>query len=165
MNLSVKDSVTSPNSARPSRAAVRAALQVRLDALRAEGYQLIIGYTMYDEAEEEQVVRALLARRPEALVLAETVHARATTQLLLEIAGPLGVQTLEILSGQNVATIAAAINTFKQATGISAALIGAGPTSGPSSAWPCFCVSSSPPAASPSGDTPASSRTPRPSST
>ena len=53
------------------------------DALRAEGYQLIIGYTMYDEAEEEQVVRALLARRPEALVLAETVHARATTQLLL----------------------------------------------------------------------------------
>jgi len=48
----------------------------------------------------------------------------------LEVAGPLGVQTLEILSGQSVTDIAAAINNFKQATGISAALLGAGPTSG-----------------------------------
>lgn len=53
------------------------------DALRPEGYQLIIGYTMYDMAEEERIVRAMLARRPEALVLAETMHTRATTQLLL----------------------------------------------------------------------------------
>ena len=59
------------------------------DALRAEGYQLIIGYTMYDMAEEERVVRALLARRPEALVLAETVHTKATTQLLLGAGIPL----------------------------------------------------------------------------
>ena len=53
------------------------------DALRPAGYQLIVGYTMYDVAEEERVVRALLARRPEALVLTETIHARGTTQLLL----------------------------------------------------------------------------------
>ncbi len=41
----------------------------------------------------------------------------------LEIAGPLGVQTLEILSGQSVGSIADAINTFREATGISASLI------------------------------------------
>lgn len=41
----------------------------------------------------------------------------------MEVAGPLGVQTLQILSGQSVASIAAAINDFRQATGISAALI------------------------------------------
>lgn len=41
----------------------------------------------------------------------------------LEVAGPLGVQTLEILSGQSLQSIAAAINDFRQATGISAALI------------------------------------------
>jgi flagellin len=41
----------------------------------------------------------------------------------LEVAGPLGVQTLEILSGQSIASIAAAINGFAQATGITAALI------------------------------------------
>jgi flagellin len=41
----------------------------------------------------------------------------------LEIAGPLGVQTLEILSGQSIASIAAAINDFRQATGVAAALI------------------------------------------
>jgi LacI family gluconate utilization system Gnt-I transcriptional repressor len=53
------------------------------EALRPRGYQLLIGYTMYDMLEEERVVRAMLARRPEALVLAETVHTKATTQLLL----------------------------------------------------------------------------------
>ncbi len=41
----------------------------------------------------------------------------------LEVAGALGVQTLEILSGQSVQSIAAAINDFRQATGVSAALI------------------------------------------
>ena len=40
-------------------------------------------HRMYDMQEEERIVRALLARRPEALVLAETMHTRATTQLLM----------------------------------------------------------------------------------
>jgi LacI family gluconate utilization system Gnt-I transcriptional repressor len=53
------------------------------EALRPRGYQLLIGYTMYDRREEERIVRAMLARRPEALVLAETIHTRAATQLLL----------------------------------------------------------------------------------
>ncbi|MFN7020507.1 MAG: flagellin [Phycisphaerales bacterium] len=49
----------------------------------------------------------------------------------MEVAGPLGVQTLQILSGQSVSDIARAINDFRQATGISAALINPGnPTSG-----------------------------------
>lgn len=41
----------------------------------------------------------------------------------LEVAGPLGVQALEILSGQSLASIRDAINDFRQATGISASLI------------------------------------------
>jgi LacI family gluconate utilization system Gnt-I transcriptional repressor len=53
------------------------------EALRPRGYQLLIGYTMYDMHEEERIVRAMLARRPEALVLAETLHTKATIQLLL----------------------------------------------------------------------------------
>jgi LacI family gluconate utilization system Gnt-I transcriptional repressor len=64
------------------------------EALRPRGYQLLIGYTMYDMHEEERIVRAMLARRPEALVLAETLHTKATTQLLLGAGIPI-VETWE----------------------------------------------------------------------
>jgi LacI family gluconate utilization system Gnt-I transcriptional repressor len=45
-------------------------------------------------AEEERILRAMLARRPEALVLAETVHTRTATQLLLDAGIPI-VETWE----------------------------------------------------------------------
>ena len=48
-------------------------------------------------------------------------HFASTTTL--EIAGPLGVQVLEILSGQSLADVVRAINAFTQATGISASLL------------------------------------------
>lgn len=41
----------------------------------------------------------------------------------LEITGPKGVQTIQILSGQTLNQVAAAINNFTQATGISAVLL------------------------------------------
>lgn len=50
--------------------------------LAADGAQLLIGYTLYRDAEEERLVRTLLARRPDALVLAGNVHASATRRML-----------------------------------------------------------------------------------
>src|SRR6185369_772528 len=48
-----------------------------------------------------------------------------------EIAGPLGVQTIEILSSTGLQSVVNAINQFSQSTGVSAALINpADPTSG-----------------------------------
>lgn len=41
----------------------------------------------------------------------------------IEIAGPNGVQVVEILSGTNLSVVANAINSFKEATGVSAVLI------------------------------------------
>jgi flagellin len=41
----------------------------------------------------------------------------------LEIAGPKGVQTIQILSGQSLASVITAVNQFKEATGVSAALL------------------------------------------
>lgn len=44
----------------------------------------------------------------------------------LEIAGPKGVQTIQILSGQSLASVVTAVNQFKEATGVSASLLNAG---------------------------------------
>lgn len=56
------------------------------------------------------------------------VFASTTT---LEIAGPKGVQTISILQGQSYTDVVAAVNQFKEATGISAVLLNPGsPQSG-----------------------------------
>ena len=52
------------------------------EALRPAGYEVLIGYTTYSVAEEERIIRTMLARRPEALVLAATDHSAATRRLL-----------------------------------------------------------------------------------
>ena len=52
------------------------------EVLRRAGYQLLIGYTMYGLAEEERLIRAMLARRPEALVLTGASHTKMASQLL-----------------------------------------------------------------------------------
>lgn len=62
------------------------------EGLRSHGYQLLIGYTLYRLDEEERLIRAMLARRPEALVLTGGVHSRETTKLLLES----GIPVVEI---------------------------------------------------------------------
>ncbi|CAN7561075.1 LacI family DNA-binding transcriptional regulator [Rhizobium rhizogenes] len=58
-------------------------------ALRAADYQLLIGYTMYSLSEEERIVRAMLARRPDAIVIASTVHTKATNEMLLRAGIPI----------------------------------------------------------------------------
>ncbi|TLU74652.1 LacI family DNA-binding transcriptional regulator [Lichenicoccus roseus] len=52
------------------------------EALRPANYEVLIGYTGYSVAEEERQIRTMLARRPEALVLAATGHSPATRRLL-----------------------------------------------------------------------------------
>lgn len=52
------------------------------EALRAADFQLLIAYTEYDMAEEERQLRALLARRPEAIILTGSTHSREATKLL-----------------------------------------------------------------------------------
>ncbi|WEX74964.1 LacI family DNA-binding transcriptional regulator [Sinorhizobium numidicum] len=58
-------------------------------ALRAADYQLLIGYTMYSLKEEELIVRAMLARRPDAIVIAGTVHTKAANEMLLRAGIPI----------------------------------------------------------------------------
>lgn len=52
------------------------------EVLQQDSYQLLIGYTLYQMAEEERLVRALLARRPEAIVIVGSIHT-ATTRAML----------------------------------------------------------------------------------
>ena len=53
------------------------------EILRPHAFQLLIGYTNYHLMEEEALVRAMLARRPEGIVLSGGHHTPTTEQLLL----------------------------------------------------------------------------------
>jgi LacI family transcriptional regulator, gluconate utilization system Gnt-I transcriptional repressor len=52
-------------------------------ALRAADYQLLIGYTMYSLDEEERIIRAMMERRPDAIVVAGMTHTKAATEMLM----------------------------------------------------------------------------------
>lgn len=67
-------------------------------------------------------VQVINSAQTASLFLSASTGAFLSTTTL-EVAGPLGVQTLEILSGQTLSSVAKAINDFTQATGISAALM------------------------------------------
>lgn len=53
------------------------------EVLREADYHLLIAYTDYDLGEEERQLRALLARRPEAIVLTGAGHRRTASRMLL----------------------------------------------------------------------------------
>ncbi|MDT0444709.1 LacI family DNA-binding transcriptional regulator [Streptomyces johnsoniae] len=50
--------------------------------LSPEGYQLLLGYTDYDDEREEDLIRSLLGRRPDGICLTGTVHRRSTVAML-----------------------------------------------------------------------------------
>ncbi|MGF1624803.1 MAG: LacI family DNA-binding transcriptional regulator [Alphaproteobacteria bacterium] len=52
--------------------------------LRGAGFQPLFGFTDYSIAEEEAMVRAMLARRPEGIVLTGGNHTDATRQMLAQ---------------------------------------------------------------------------------
>lgn len=53
------------------------------EILREADYHLLIAYTDYDLGEEERQLRALLARRPEAIVLTGAGHRRSASRMLV----------------------------------------------------------------------------------
>ncbi|WP_454692615.1 LacI family DNA-binding transcriptional regulator, partial [Achromobacter aloeverae] len=57
-------------------------VQALMDGLTASGYQTLLGLTGYSTETEEQLVEALLGRRPDGIVLAGTNHTRATIDRL-----------------------------------------------------------------------------------
>ena len=56
--------------------------------LREAGFQPLFGFTDYDLSEEEAMVRTMLARRPEAVVLTGGNHTPATRQMVASAAVP-----------------------------------------------------------------------------
>ncbi|WP_321927483.1 LacI family DNA-binding transcriptional regulator [Paraburkholderia guartelaensis] len=68
------------------------------EVLRDADYHLLIGYTDYDLAEEDRQLTSLLARRPEAIVLAGATHSRTASRMLLSAEVP--VLEIADLSGR-----------------------------------------------------------------
>ena len=58
------------------------------EVLREAGYQLLFGYTNYRLGEEEALIRAMLTRRPEAIVVTGAHHTREAQRLLLSADTP-----------------------------------------------------------------------------
>jgi LacI family gluconate utilization system Gnt-I transcriptional repressor len=65
-------------------------------AVEASGLQLLLGYTDYDLPTEERLLRAMLARRPEGVILTGGSHTTAARQLL-QAAGVPVVETWDLL--------------------------------------------------------------------
>ncbi|MEM7695957.1 MAG: LacI family DNA-binding transcriptional regulator [Pseudomonadota bacterium] len=63
-------------------------VQTLTEALEAIGRQVLLGHTGYSEAREEQLVEAMLRRRPEAIVLSYDGHSDRTVELLSDASIP-----------------------------------------------------------------------------
>jgi len=66
-------------------------------AVEARGLQLLLGYTDYDVHSEERLLKAMLARRPEGVIVTGGSHT-ALTRTLLESAAVPVVETWDLLS-------------------------------------------------------------------
>jgi LacI family gluconate utilization system Gnt-I transcriptional repressor len=58
------------------------------EVLAPKGYRPLIGYCKYSPKQEEDVIRAMLMRRPDAIVLAGSQHTKAATVMLNKYRGP-----------------------------------------------------------------------------
>ncbi|OEU96001.1 LacI family DNA-binding transcriptional regulator [Streptomyces oceani] len=50
--------------------------------LASEGYQVLLGYTDYDDEREEQLIRSLLGRRPDGFFMTGVIHREAVVTML-----------------------------------------------------------------------------------
>lgn len=64
-------------------------------ALEGSGLQVLLGYTDYDSLAEERLLRAMLSRRPEGVVVTGGTHTRAARELL-QAAGIPVVETWDL---------------------------------------------------------------------
>ena len=65
-------------------------------AIEASGLQVLLGYTDYDVPTEERLLRALLTRRPEGVIVTGGSHTAAARTLLLKAGVPV-VETWDLL--------------------------------------------------------------------
>lgn len=95
------------------------------EQLRPAGYELLIGYTGYSLQEEEHQLRTMLARRPEAVVLAISAYRGPARQMLVQAGVPV-VEVADLLE----TPIGHVIGFSNHAVGMEAAkfLIGLGHT-------------------------------------
>ncbi|TWI55370.1 LacI family transcriptional regulator [Pseudomonas duriflava] len=63
-------------------------IQALMDRLAAAGYQALIGLTGYSAEQEEQLLGAVLGRRPDGIVLTGTLHTEQSRQRLLQAGVP-----------------------------------------------------------------------------
>ncbi|NDL63399.1 LacI family DNA-binding transcriptional regulator [Acerihabitans arboris] len=67
-------------------------VQALMDSLTAEGYQTLLGLTGYSSEREEQLLDAILGRRPDGIVLAGTLHTDESREKLCKA----GIPVVEI---------------------------------------------------------------------
>ncbi len=63
-------------------------MQTFTDAMRQAGYQVMLSISGYAETDDESVLRALLSRRPDALLITGATHTPAAEQMLIEAQVP-----------------------------------------------------------------------------
>lgn len=86
------------------------------DALRQAGYEVMLSLSGYGD--DEAQVRALLGRRPDALLITGASHSKATTQMLIEAQIPVveiwdvAEQPIDMLVGFDHAEVGAAVAAF-----------------------------------------------------
>jgi LacI family transcriptional regulator, gluconate utilization system Gnt-I transcriptional repressor len=96
-------------------------IQTFTDALRQAGYEVMLSLSGYGD--DEAQVRALLGRRPDALLITGASHSKVTSQMLTEAQIPVveiwdvSDQPIDMLVGFDHAEVGAAVAAFFQAKG------------------------------------------------
>lgn len=90
-------------------------VQTFTDAMRGGGYQVMLALSGYDEATEADLVRGLIGRRPDALLITGTHHAAPIRQMVSEAGIPVveifdvAQQPIDMLVGLDHADVGTAV--------------------------------------------------------
>ncbi|HEY1935965.1 MAG TPA: LacI family DNA-binding transcriptional regulator [Acetobacteraceae bacterium] len=90
-------------------------VQTFTETMRAGGYQVMLALSGYDEATETELVRGLLGRRPDAMLITGTHHAAPIRQLVSEAGIPVveifdvAQQPIDMLVGLDHAEVGASV--------------------------------------------------------
>jgi LacI family transcriptional regulator, gluconate utilization system Gnt-I transcriptional repressor len=93
------------------------------EVLRARGYEVMLSLSGYGEVNEAVLVRAVLARRPDALLLTGATHDAPTRQMLADAAIPVveifdvARRPIDMLVGVDHAAVGAAVAAYFRAKG------------------------------------------------
>lgn len=104
-----------PTIAHPMFASV---VQAFSDSLRHAGYQVMLSICGYDDTDDEALFRALLGRRPDALLITGSGYSPAALQMLIEARIPvveiwdISSRPIDMLIGFDHAQVGAEVATF-----------------------------------------------------